>query len=209
LRTSGRWMYSVSAAGIPANSYKNGKISMGAGAFGNNLFVVMSSNDGLLTPQHKFLSGDKVWVTNIDVQKDGVQFQLYSDPIAGTRYIGNLKIIFPDKNRFPDAASANALITEVLAPVATPSVNSPLLTTSQAAPATEPVAVTYQDVAPPPPPPSTTTSITVTQGMTLAQVIETMGEPARKAVAGTKEILFYSDEKMKVTLTNGTVSDID
>jgi outer membrane protein assembly factor BamE (lipoprotein component of BamABCDE complex) len=57
----------------------------------------------------------------------------------------------------------------------------------------------------PPPAPVPTISI----GQTKAQVIAAFGEPQRKAEAGTKEIFYYSDSKMKVTFINGIVSSID
>jgi hypothetical protein len=46
-------------------------------------------------------------------------------------------------------------------------------------------------------------------GQTIAQVTAAFGEPQRKAAAGTKEIFFYTDLKMKVTFTNGKVSSIE
>jgi hypothetical protein len=45
--------------------------------------------------------------------------------------------------------------------------------------------------------------------MTKDQVLTAFGEPQRKAVVGSREIYFYSDTKMKITFTNGTVSDIE
>jgi hypothetical protein len=50
---------------------------------------------------------------------------------------------------------------------------------------------------------------TIAIGQTKAQVIAAFGEPQRKAEAGTKEIFYYSDSKMKVTFINGIVSSID
>ena len=65
----------------------------------------------------------------------------------------------------------------------------------------------YEDIAPPPPPPAP--APTISMGQTKAQVIVAFGEPQRKAVAGQKEMFFYTDLKMKVTFTNGKVSSID
>jgi hypothetical protein len=45
--------------------------------------------------------------------------------------------------------------------------------------------------------------------MSREQVLDALGEPTTKAAAGAKEILFYGDTKMKITLTNGKVTAID
>jgi tetratricopeptide (TPR) repeat protein len=63
----------------------------------------------------------------------------------------------------------------------------------------------YQDVAPPPPPPAPAPTISL--GQTKEQVAAAFGEPVRKAVLGPKEIFFYKE--MKVTFTNGKVSNVD
>jgi hypothetical protein len=65
----------------------------------------------------------------------------------------------------------------------------------------------YDDIAPPPPPPAP--APTISMGQTKSQVIAAFGEPQRKAVAGPKQIFFYTDLKMKVTFTNGKVSSIE
>jgi hypothetical protein len=141
LRVSGLWMYSVTAAAAPENLYKNGKIGMGGGQFSKNLFNVMRSDNGLLTPEHNFAEGEKCWVTGIDVLKDGVEFHLLSDPIQGTRYFGNLKIAFPEKNHTPDESSVIALVTEAVTPIAA------LQPERAEQPESVVPAVTYQDVA--------------------------------------------------------------
>jgi hypothetical protein len=65
----------------------------------------------------------------------------------------------------------------------------------------------YQALAPPLPPPPPAPSIAI--GQSKDQVTAAFGEPQRKATAGTKEIFFYTDLKMKVTFTNGKVSSIE
>ena len=206
LRVGGLWMYSVAAPSAPLSEYKNGKISMGAGAFGRNMFSVLSSSDGLMLPQHKFAEGSTCWITNIEVRKDGVQFRLYSDPINGTRYFANLKIVFPDKRHIPDTVAALELIAQVLTPVSAPPGNSQPYAAPQP-PDTTPPTVTYQDIPPPSPPKDPAAALAL--GMTKVQVMYALGEPTRKAVIGDRELLFYSDTKMKITLTNGVVSDIE
>jgi hypothetical protein len=62
------------------------------------------------------------------------------------------------------------------------------------------------DIAPPPPP-ADTPPPTIALGQTKDQVIAAFGQPARMAKVGAKEILYYKD--MKVTLTNGKVSNVE
>jgi hypothetical protein len=46
-------------------------------------------------------------------------------------------------------------------------------------------------------------------GVSREQVIEAIGSPTQKSLAGSREILFYSDTKMKITLTDGSVTAIE
>jgi len=50
---------------------------------------------------------------------------------------------------------------------------------------------------------------TITIGSSRQQVIDALGDPTTKAVDGSKEILFFSSAKMKITLVDGKVSSID
>lgn len=206
-RLGGLWMYSIAAPSAPASEYKNGKIVMGAGAFGRNMFSLMRSSDGIMLPQHKFVEGDKCWITSIEVKKDGVWFHLYSDPVEGARYFANLKFDFPDKNQTPDAASMLALVSQVLAPVLAQQTSTQNPNTASQQAAVPAATVSYQDIPAPPPPPAS--APTVALGMSREQVIDAIGPPTQKAIAGSKEILFYSDTKMKITLTDGSVTAID
>lgn len=54
--------------------------------------------------------------------------------------------------------------------------------------------------------PNTAETPTLTLGQTQQQVMSILGEPQRRAIVGTRVILFYKD--MKVTLENGVVTDI-
>ena len=53
---------------------------------------------------------------------------------------------------------------------------------------------------------NTTEPPTLTLGQTQQQVMSMLGEPQRRAIVGSKVILFYKD--MKITLENGLVTDI-
>jgi hypothetical protein len=77
--------------------------------------------------------------------------------------------------------------------------------------ATPPVAQhMYEDIAPPPPPPPPPAPApSISMGQSKDQVTAVFGEPQRKATVGAKTIFFYTDLKMKVTFTNGKVSNVD
>ena len=59
----------------------------------------------------------------------------------------------------------------------------------------------------PPPPPADTPPPTIALHQTKDEVIAVMGQPARIVKLGVKEIYYYKD--MKVTFTNGKVSNVE
>jgi hypothetical protein len=94
---------------------KKGNISqpfmanVGAGAA-----VAMRSGDsGTYYPTRRFRPGDKLWIIGLLVQKDGITFRLYSDPIQDIRYYGDLKLPF-EKGSVPAADEALKSIAAVL-----------------------------------------------------------------------------------------------
>jgi hypothetical protein len=117
LHKPGLVMYAVASPLPPANSYKNGKIGQGWGGFGKDLVIGMAtpgSGTAADYPHRQFVAEEKCFVTGIQVQKDGVLFQLYSDPYDDTRYYANLKIPFPDKKTVPPVDAEMRLVAEVL-----------------------------------------------------------------------------------------------
>jgi hypothetical protein len=107
-------MYSIASPLPPANTYKNGKISQGAGGFGRDLLITTANMGGGTSddyPHKTFSVGDKFWVILLKVEKTDVVFRLLSDPYDGLRYYGELKIQF-DKAITTDQAIAK--ISEVL-----------------------------------------------------------------------------------------------
>jgi hypothetical protein len=117
LHKPGLIMYAVASPLPPANSYKNGRIGQGWGGFGKDLMIGMAAPDGTTAasyPHRQFVAEEKCFVTGIQVQKDGVLFQLYSDPYDDVRYYANLKIPFPDKKTVPPADVEMKLVAEVL-----------------------------------------------------------------------------------------------
>jgi len=59
----------------------------------------------------------------------------------------------------------------------------------------------------PPPPPADAPPPTIALGQTKSQVTAAFGQPVRMAKLGVKEIYYYKD--MKVTFTNGKVSNVE
>ena len=100
LHKEGLIMYEVASPLPPSNTYKNGRIVQGWGGLGKDMAI------GILTPgsgsandyrHRQFVAEEKCWVTGMQVQKDGVLFQLYRDAHHYTSYYANLKIPFPNK----------------------------------------------------------------------------------------------------------------
>lgn len=110
-------MYATNSPMPPSNTYKNGKIGQGWGGFGKDMMITMAAPGGATAtdyPHRPFVPEEKCWVTGIQVQKDGVLFQLYSDPYDNIRYYANLKIPFPNKKELPSVDTAMQLVAEVL-----------------------------------------------------------------------------------------------
>jgi hypothetical protein len=110
-------MYAVASPVPPSNSYKSGKIVQGWGGFGSDLLITMAAPGNATSanyPHRPFAPEEKCWVTGIKVQKDGVLFQLYSDPYNDIRYYANLKIPFPNKKEVPSVDVALQTVVEVL-----------------------------------------------------------------------------------------------
>ncbi len=188
-------------------------------------------------PHRKFVAGEKCWVTGISVQKDGIVLQLFSDPYDDGRYYASLKIVFP-KGPVPVPDAALQIVGEVLTAQPTEDQGGPAVQTAAPAPAPArmgapnraapnamfqhpvpagrpaelPAPVAVQEplpvIAPPPPadvPPAAPRTIAV--GQTEDQVIALFGQPVKLAKLGPTEIYYYKD--MKVTFTNGKVSNVE
>jgi len=217
LHKDGMMMYGITSPLAPSNSFKNGKIGQGWGGFGKDMAISLLTPGGGTAasyPQRKAVAEEKYWITGVQVQKDGILVQLYSDPFDDVRYYGNLKIVFPNKKAIPAMDAALQEVAEVLtvAPVENPAAQA---TPNQAVPAPVadasappvPAVPRYQEIAPPPPPPAPAPTVSV--GEPKARVAADLGEPQRKAVVGTREIFYYSDPKMKVTFIGGRVSNVE
>jgi hypothetical protein len=211
-------MFATSMQVAATNNYKGGIARTG----GMTTMIIMNPN----TVQRNFVAEEKCWVTRIQVQKDGVLFQLYSDPYNDRRYFGNLKVLFPNKKEVPPVDVALALIAEVLTLV--PSDDQGELVQPAPAPARgdepiargrssprRPAAVLEEAPAPeaalpaiaPPPPPSDAPPPTIELGQTRDQVTTALGQPVKIVKLGAKEIFYYKD--LKVTFTTGKISNVE
>jgi hypothetical protein len=115
LKKDGLMMYSTASPMPPSNTYKNGKISQGMGGFGRDLAIgIAGGSTATEYPQRKFVTGETFWVAGVTVVKDGIVFDLYSDPFDDVRYYSQLKIPF-DKRTIPSPDDALSKIAEVVA----------------------------------------------------------------------------------------------
>jgi hypothetical protein len=192
-----------------AKSFFKGKLPFGGGGS-----VTDAANNGCAS--RKFVAGEKFWVTDVTLQKDGILVSTFSDPYNDTRYFGEIKFPFPKGSPVPPVDAFVKTVSEVMtvqpaddkdkgnqddqasgqAPADAPA----------AAPAAPPAAP-MQAIAPPPPP-ADTPPPSIAIGQTKDQVVAGFGQPVRMAkLAGTKEIYFYKD--MKVTFTAGKVSNVE
>lgn len=222
----------TSTANPCMNTYRDGRITAakacGVGEkfkkFGR--FIPGSSSAPSLMTRN-FVSGEKFWVTRIDVRNNGVVFDFFTDAINDTRYIAALMI--PFGAFVPSPEEALKVVREVISVDASEDTKDsggggqqgapPGGKQQAAAPPPEPAAPSQAPAAappapaeappppiePPPPPPADPVEIQV--GQTPEQVVAALGQPIKKAKTSTKEIYFYKD--LKVTFVNGKVKDIE
>jgi hypothetical protein len=207
LHKNGLLMYATSNPIPPQSTYKKGKITRNS--FGGNFLRDLGNT--MVTPgssapivDRTFVTGEKFWVTKVDVKDDGVIFGLFSDSINDVRYYGELKFPFP-KGQAPPTADLMNTIAEVLT-VDSGNTSSSGDGRSQAS---TPDASAPAPIAPPPPPPDTPPAPpkTIALGQTKDQVVAIFGQPQKVATVGPKEIDYYPD--MKVTFVNGKVTDVE
>ena len=206
----GLLMYAVASPMPPSNTYKNGRIGQGWGGFGKDLAITLKAPDGATSadyPHRPFVPEEKCWVTGIQVQTDGVHFQLYSDPYDDIRYYANLRIPFPSKKEVPSVDAAMQLVAEVLTVMPMDNQGDQPTPAPAPAPAADPAPAAPMPEIAPPPPPADAPPPTIALGQTKSQVIAAFGQPVRMAKLGVKEIYYYKD--MKVTFTSGKVSNVE
>jgi hypothetical protein len=203
-------MYSTTTQIPPQNSYKDGKLSEGAfgvhqklSSFGSLIGHPPPASD---VQSRQFVTGEKFWVTRIDVQPDGVLFWLFSDPYNDIRYYSTLKFVFPHGST-PSSDQVLSLVGEVLKVDADDSAKSDDKggDQQQAAPAggdaaQQPAAEQAAPPAAPAAPPAT-----VEIGQTTDEVVAILGQPDKILNLGPKQIYVYKD--LKVTFVKGKVTD--
>ena len=188
-----------------AKSFIKGKLPFGGGGS-----VKDAANNGCTS--RKFVAGEKFWVTDIALQKDGILVSTFSDPYNDVRYFGEIKFPFP-KGSVPPVDDFVKTVSEVITvqpPDDKDKGDKNDQASGQAPAAAAPAAPSAATTAaiPPPPPPADAPPPTIAVGQTKDQVVAGFGQPVRTAkLAGTKEIYFYKD--MKVTFTNGKVSNVE
>lgn len=207
-------------AGTLKNRAKNALKGWGMGKLTGGGSITDAANNGCAS--RKFVAGEKFWVTGITLQKDGILISVFSDPYNDIRYYGEIKIPFQKGAPIP-AADVFAKMVDGLITVA-PQDNKGGGDQQaqgqqdngggqQQQAAAQPPQAPAQPAAPmaaiaPPPPPADAPAPEIKVGETKSQVVAGFGQPVRMAkLAGTKEIYFYKD--MKVTFTNGKVSNVE
>jgi hypothetical protein len=213
LQKDGLVMVAVSAAVPAENTYKNGKISQTLfGAHKSSAFGALAGHFGQTVntgANRTFVSGEKFWITSVDVKEDGVVFGVFSDAINDVRYYGTLKIPF-NKGQQPPAADLAAQADQVfkVQPADNGGDNAKGSAPGTAAPAAAaippPAPVVAAVIAPPPPPPPDPIQI----GQTKAAVSAAYGEPTKVIFkSATKEIDAYPG--LKVTFVHDKVTDVE
>jgi len=221
LQKDGLLMDTVTSTAPISNTYKNGKISHGLGDF---VTCAWCRKINPATPPNvdsrTFVSGEKFWVTKIEMHDDGVIFWLFSDPISDVRYYATLKFPYP-KGGSSDSDKMLSQVAEVLkvddsggdskdqaAAPASGGKAAPPAPAPAAAAAAPPPTSAMAPIAPPPPPTDAPPPQpkTVAIGQTKEQVVAIFGQPTKIANLGSKEIDYYPD--FKITFVGGKVSNV-
>jgi len=210
LQKDGLLMYSTTSAAPPQNTYKDGKLSQGAYGVHDKMqkFGSMLGHPSPHPVQTRtFVTGEKFWVTNIQLQPDGAVFFLFTDAIQDIRYYSTLKFIYAHSTT-PTADQLLATVGEVLKvqqddpPKADDAANQQQGAAAGDANQQQAPAADAAPAAPPtPPPPPATVEI----GQTIDQVVAILGQPDKILNLGPKQIYVYKD--LKVTFIKGKVTD--
>jgi hypothetical protein len=225
-------MVAATSSGNPCmNTYRDGRITPnGACGLGNKLRRVpfgghIPGADSAPATRN-YVSGEKFWLTKIDVRETGkdrgIVLDFFTDAVNDVRFKGVLLIPFGAVMPTPDEALKAVAEVITVAPSddkagddkggdkgqAAPQggqPEAPAPSQPEAAPAAPaPIEAPPPPVEAPPPPPAEPASIEM--GQTIDQVVAALGQPAKKAKVGTKDIYYYKD--LKVTFVNGKVTDV-
>lgn len=223
LHKDGLMMCSSASSYAFSNTYANGvlaanlsnRVKQGAtdwvkgklNPFGGGSSAKDAANNGCTS--RKFVAGEKFWVTDIALVKDGIVVSTFSDPYNDVRYYGEIKFPFAKGSVPPVDAMVKTfgeVITVQPSDDATEKAAKPDKPKDEGAAASTTAAMA--PIAPPPPPPDQPPAPpkTISKGQTKDVVIATWGQPTKDIQLGAKEILVYPD--MKVVLVAGKVSDV-
>lgn len=208
-------MYSTTTQAPPQNTYKDGKLSSGAFGMHEKMqgFGSMIGHPPPKTVQTRyFVTGEKFWVTRIDVLGDGVTFTLFTDAIQDVRYYSTLKFVYPH-GATPTPDQVLSTVAEVLKVQPDDSAQSDNKGDQQQGAAggdanQQPAAAggaTQQPAAEQPAPAPAAPPATVEMGQTPDDVIAILGQPEKIINLGPKQIYVYKD--LKVTFVKGKVTD--
>ncbi len=159
-----------------------------------------------------FQQGDKLYVLQIDenVKKEQVSFKVVAcDSCNGTDPPSFYKseVVFQFSGGYLETAQPGPVLQTVSQVFSLDKGDAQ----PQGAPANAPAAAPAVTAPPapiaPPPPPADQPPQSIEVGQTVDQVVASLGQPQRTAKVGTKQIYFYKD--LKVTFTNGKVSDVE
>jgi hypothetical protein len=178
------------------NVYKDGAILHGglSGFLGHIGAHVLTGATDAPNDYRTFVTGEKIWVTLIDVLPDAVEFRLMSDPIADQRYHATLRFPFA-KGAAPTPDDVAAMVSEALK----------IDSGDGGAGAGQEKSARNQGPQPAAAPPVETKTIAL--GQTRDQVIANFGVPSKIVQLGTKEIDYFPD--MKVTFVQNKVADVN
>lgn len=103
------------------NYYKNGELDQGGklegylGKLGGG--AGLGALAGYANNTRRFVAGEKFWVTRIEIQDDGIEFFLLSNPLHDVRYHAVLKFAFP-KGQTWTTEQVMAVVAQVIKPEA-------------------------------------------------------------------------------------------
>jgi hypothetical protein len=166
-----------------------------------------------------FQSGEKVYPLKIDVnvKKEEISFKVVAcDACNGVDpSFYKSEVVFQFPKGFLETAQPGA-VQQTIAQVFSTDEGSPQQAQGQQPAVDAPPAQAAQAPPPPiaappaiaaPPPPTDQPPVTIAVGQNVDQVTAALGQPQRIANVGAKQIYFFKD--LKVTFTNGKVSDVE
>jgi hypothetical protein len=190
LQKSGMVMFPVTTM-MHTLSYKDGKFQVG----GFTGFAMVSGNATNGNQPRHFVSGEKVWLMDVEAKPDGLYLQFISDPLPDVRYMGTIKFPVDKKQAWPGPDEMMKRVSEVIA--AAPGEPSQGQAAEASSPAAAPARAPAAAQAP-------TQSISLGQSMN--DVVGAMGQPTQIIDLGAKKTYLYPG--LKVIFVNGKVSDV-